>query len=59
MAVPAQLGRGEDETEMNRAEAAHRTEGNLMPVLYHDGRFPPGKLGWPRLLPLWGPFLGV
>lgn len=26
-----------------------------MPVLYHDGRFPPSKLEWPRLLPLIGP----
>jgi len=26
-----------------------------MPVLYHDGRFPPSKLDWPRLLPLIGP----
>jgi Fic family protein len=24
-------------------------------VLYHDGRFPPSKLGWSRLLPLIGP----
>ena len=40
---------------MNSAEAAHRTEGNLMPVLYHDGRFPPSTLDWPRLLPLIGP----
>jgi hypothetical protein len=23
-----------------------------MPVLHHDGRFPPIKLDWPRLLPL-------
>jgi Fic family protein len=26
-----------------------------MPVLYHDGRFSPGELDWPRLLPLIGP----
>lgn len=26
-----------------------------MPVLYHDGRFPPVDLDWPRLLPLIGP----
>ena len=24
-------------------------------VIYHDGRFPPGELNWPRLLPLIGP----
>ena len=26
-----------------------------MSVLYHDGRFPPRELDWPRLLPLIGP----
>jgi Fic family protein len=26
-----------------------------MTVLYHEGRFPPGELDWPRLLPLIGP----
>jgi Fic family protein len=26
-----------------------------MPVAYHDDRFPPGDLHWPRLLPLIGP----
>ncbi|MGH6795600.1 MAG: Fic family protein [Methylocella sp.] len=26
-----------------------------MAVLYHEGRFPPGELDWPRLLPLIGP----
>jgi len=26
-----------------------------MPVAYHDGRFPPGVIDWPRLLPLIGP----
>ncbi len=26
-----------------------------MPVLYHQGRFPPPTLDWPRLLPLIGP----
>lgn len=29
-----------------------------MPVLYHNGRFPPSKLDWPRLLPLIGPANG-
>lgn len=26
-----------------------------MPVAYHDGRFPPADIDWPRLLPLIGP----
>jgi Fic family protein len=27
----------------------------MAPVLYHEGRFPPGNLDWPALIPLLGP----
>lgn len=27
----------------------------MAPVQYHEGRFPPGSLDWPRLIPLLGP----
>jgi len=27
----------------------------MAPVFYHEGRFPPQKLDWPRLIPLIGP----
>ena len=29
--------------------------GVMAPVQYHEGRFPPGSLDWPRLIPLLGP----